>query len=462
MVDRMFSDFTPWPVRSDGYDDHPFTFLRHAEQKDLANIAAIGLIENAGRTARETWQNKQLTNLFRHAHTRSKFWRQRMPSRLVGHNIMSHLPIQSRLDVAAQVELEGSLVANDGRTTVSSYASTGSTGTPVKVFTCTENLYYNTVRSLAQFFFDNLSLTENRVQISPEVSLEKRDKRPVTAAAANSWAGPLSNLFQNGTNKKLVYRHDVDALIAELVRDPIGYLVSPSRYIEILIDHSGIDLFKRLGVKLWLHNSDHRNPEIAKILLDAGIPSLSNYSAGEIGPIAFECSKRQGHFHVAHSNVIIECDNEITASFHGAAVGRLLITHLHSYATPIIRYDIGDFANLHNQCPCGHDGPTISNIYGRGKHFLRHPNGKLLPFYLSTRALLEAVAFKECRIRQLEIDTITVELGGRENITTSEEEKLKGLIIRITDPAFKVEIRPIKEIDWSRNPKRLFFSSSVA
>ena len=111
---------------------------------------------------------------------------------------------------------------------------------------------------------------------------------------------------------------------------------------------------------------------------------------------------------------------------------------------------------------CGHNGPTISNIFGRGKHFLRHPNGKLLPFYLSTRTILEAVSFKECRVKQLEVGTITVELGGRESISSDEETKLKNLVIKATDPVFDVKIVPVKDIDWSGNPKRLFFSSSLA
>ncbi len=228
------------------------------------------------------------------------------------------------------------------------------------------------------------------------------------------------------------------------------------------MNNGGADLIKKLGIKLWLHSYDYRDPEIVKALDSVGVRCLSSYSAGEVGPIAFECSKHRGYFHVVHTNVIVECDNQLTTSFNGASLGRLLLTHLHSYATPIIRYDIGDFAQLQNQCPCGHDGPTISNIFGRGKHFLRHPNGKLLPFYLSTRTLLEAVAFKECRVRQTEIDTITIEIGGRENITADEEEKLKKLIVKATDPAFNIKIKPVNEIDWSGNPKRLFFSSSVA
>ncbi len=42
-----------------------------------------------------------------------------------------------------------------------------------------------------------------------------------------------------------------------------------------------------------------------------------------------------------------------------------------------------------------------------------------------------------------------------------EEEKLKATIIAATDPVFKVLVKPVREIDWSDNPKQLFFSSSV-
>ncbi len=456
---HMFTDFAARPVSANAYSTHPFTFLDQAAQIDLANITAINLIENGDREARERWQNRQLTNLLKHAQSHSKFWRQRMPSRMVSPGIIKYLPIQSREDVATQFKLDGPLAASDGKT---SYASTGSTGTPVKVYTCPENGYYNTLRSLAQYFFYDLTLDENCVQIIPASRFAKLEKESSPTILTKSWAGPLGAVFRNGSGKRIIYRYSDDALIKELLKDPVGYLVCPNRYLDVLMNNGGVDLIKRLGVKLWLHNSDYRDPKIVKALTGIGVPSLSNYSAGETGPIAYECSSKPGYFHVAHTNAIVECDQDVTVSFNGQSLGRLLITHLHSYATPIIRYDIGDFAQLENQCPCGHDGPTISNIFGRGKHFVRHPNGKLLPFYLSTRILLEAVVFKECRVRQAEIDTITVEIGGRDNITADEEAKLKELLAQATDPAFNIKIVPVKEIDWSENPKRLFFSSSVA
>jgi phenylacetate-coenzyme A ligase PaaK-like adenylate-forming protein len=458
----MFSELTLRPLNSIAYSDRPFTFLDPAAQLILSNITAIDLIENGDRVAREHWQNCQLTNLLRHAQARSNFWRQRMPSPVINHSIMKYLPMQRREDIATQSELEGSLTATDGSAPVSSYASTGSTGMPVKVYICPENGNYNVIRSLAQYFMNNLTLAENRVQIGPATSLAKLGENSLAVETADSWAGPLSKVFRNGSGKKIVHKYDDDALIEELLKDRVGYLVCANRYVEILMKKGDFDLIKKLGIKCWIHRQDFRDSEVVKSLASIGVPSLSNYSSGETGPIAFECSKYQGHFHVAHTNVIVECDNELTASFDGAAVGRLLVTHLHSYATPIIRYDIGDFGQLEEQCRCGHDGPTISHIYGRGKHFLRHPDGRLLPFYLSTRTLLETVAFNECRFRQDEIDTIIMEIGGRESITADEEANLKALIIRATDPAFNIKIQLCKEIDWSGNPKRLFFSSSVA
>jgi phenylacetate-coenzyme A ligase PaaK-like adenylate-forming protein len=450
------------PLNANSYGERRYTFLDQTLQNDLANVVAIDLIENGDRSARENWQYRQLTNLLKHAHSRSAFWRKRMPSRMINYQLLKYLPVQRREDVTTQVNLEGSLVAGDGNAAVSTYASTGSTGTPIKIYTSHENGYYNFIRSTAQFFIDDLSLEENWVQIVPPTNMAELENASRTVKTAASWAGSLSKIFRNGSLKKIVYRHDDNALANELLKERVGYLVSPSRYIDILMSNGGVDLIKKLGVKMWFHLSDYRDPDIVNRLIEIGVPSSSNYSAAETGPIAFECRKHQGCFHVAHTNVVVECDHQLTVSYNGISLGRLLITHLHSYATPIIRYDVGDFGQVEQKCRCGHDGPTISNIFGRGKHFLRLPDDKLRPFYLSTRLLQQVVAFKECRIRQPDNETIKVEIGGRENLTPDEQRKLKEVLLKATDPAFTIDIKPVKEIDWSSSPKRLFFSSSVA
>ncbi len=456
----MQSSLKDRPQNINGYGDQPFTFLDPEAHRVVGHIASIDLIENGDRGAREYWQKKQLSNLTNHAYVRSEFWRKRIPAAAGRQDILQNLPVLTRKDIATQVKQEGSLFDKKQGST-STYETTGSTGTPLKVFVCEQNGYYNIVRSLAQIFFDDLPLDENRVQITPVLRTEELQKKTGLQSVELHWAGPLSKVYRNGSNKKLRFNKDIDGLVAELTKDSVGYLVCHSRVLEQLLDHGGVDLIKRLGVKVWIHLSDYRSRDVVEQLKQIGIPTLSNYSSGETGPIAFECTKNEGYYHVAHTNVIVECDQSLTTTFDGEVVGRLLITHLHSYATPLIRYDIGDFGKLHDQCPCGHNGPTISHIYGRGKHFLRHPDGSYLPFYLSTRVLREAVEFSECRFRQETIDTITVQIGGRETLSPEEEEKLRAIIIAVTDPVFKVVIRPVNEIDWSDNPKQLFFSSAV-
>ena len=456
----MQSSFKGRPQNVNGYGDQPFTFVDPEAHRVIGHIASIDLIENGEKRPREYWQKKQLGNLVNHAYLKSEIWRQRIPSGPGRQDVLQNFPILARKDITAQAQKEGSLFGDKGAT--ETYETTGSTGTPLKVFVVPQNAYYNTVRSLAQFFFDDLPLNENRVQITPPVRAEDLLKqKTILKSASSEWAGALSKVYENGHNKILRFSQDIDGLLKEISRDRVGYLVSPSRVVEQLLAHGGPDLVRGLGIRAWIHLSDYRSPDLVAQLKEIGIPSTSNYSSGETGPIAFECRHHQGYYHVAHTNVIVECDQRLTTTFDGETVGRLLITHLHSYATPIIRYDIGDFGKLHEQCPCGHNGPTISHIYGRGKHFLRHPDGKYMAFHLSTRVVRAAVEFDECRFRQDAIDTITAYIGGRETLSAEEEAKLTAVIHAATDPVFKVAIVPVKKIDWSDSPKQLFFTSSV-
>ena len=332
----------------------------------------------------------------------------------------------------------------------------------MRVFVTPENGYYVYLRSLAQYFVYDFGFDEDRVQIVPPIKNATATRAAPKVDRIDRWAGLLSKLFVNGSSAKIVHNHDDRQLLAATSRLKGSYFLSPSRYLETLLEVGGVEPFRKMGTKIWFHLSDFRSPDAVAAMKSIGVTCVSNYSAGEMGPIAYECKQQEGHFHVAHSNVIVEADEATSVDFNGARVSRLLITHLHSYATPLIRYDIGDFGTLAPSCPCGHDGPTLSNIYGRGKHFLRHPKGHLMPLYLSTRLLLEAVQFSECRMRQTAIDTIVVDLGGRDSISEDEAARLRATIHAASDDVFQIEIRPVREIDWSDSPKRLLFVSEVA
>src|SRR3569832_205016 len=161
----MQSSFKRRLQNVNGYADQPFSFLDPEADKVIGQIASIDLIENGERRAREYWLKKQFSNLVNHAYLRSDFWRQRIPAGAGRQEVLQNFPILSRKDIAAQVRTEGSLLGDKKAT--ETYKTTGSTGTPLTVFIAPQNGFYNSVRSLAQFFFDDLPLDEYRVEVTP-------------------------------------------------------------------------------------------------------------------------------------------------------------------------------------------------------------------------------------------------------------------------------------------------------
>ncbi len=145
----------------------------------------------------------------------------------------------------------------------------------------------------------------------------------------------------------------------------------------------------------------------------------------------------------------------------GVPLGRVLVTHLHSYATPFIRYDVGDLARLLSRCPCGHDGPVLTNIYGRSKQLLKHADGRISPFYVWGRMLIDIVKFDEYRIRQTDLETIVVEIVAPESLPPEKREAVRRLVAANAGADFNVRVEQWPRIDWGRDIKRLAFRNEL-
>jgi phenylacetate-coenzyme A ligase PaaK-like adenylate-forming protein len=159
--------------------------------------------------------------------------------------------------------------------------------------------------------------------------------------------------------------------------------------------------------------------------------------------------------------VIIDVDNRDSVTVGNNKLGRVLVTHLHSYGTPFVRYDIGDYAALSKACACGHDGPVLTNIYGRKKRLLKRADGSVIPFSVTARSLLEIVKCEEYRIRQTGLETLEMEIGGAGHVTADQIASLKSLIKERAGDEFQVRIETVQNIDWGSDVKRLGFRSEV-
>ena len=156
-------------------------------------------------------------------------------------------------------------------------------------------------------------------------------------------------------------------MLNELSKAPIGYLVTRPRFIEMLFSDGDVEFLAKNGIELFIPQAEELGPELRNSFRVQNIPVRGNYSCEEVGLIGCECEQCPGHYHVATSNVVIEVDRSLDV-VGDETLGRIIITHLHSYATPFIRYDIGDLGKLSDVCSCGHDGPVLSNVLEEPGH----------------------------------------------------------------------------------------------
>jgi phenylacetate-CoA ligase len=455
----MRFDFSDMPLKDGAFGELPMTFADPMAKNFLSAIMDIAAIETGNPVARAYWQQKQLQNLLAHSAQRSAFWKKRIGTRRTKSVSLGDLPIQSRADVIRQFETEGSLLQSSRENRVHKHATSGSTGEPVQFFITTENSKFNAARSAAQFFMEGRDLSLNWTRI-----VLGRNSNPLGFEARKSatWLEPLQKLVQTGINKHIVYLNpDMDALCREMERDRIGYLVVNARFVDIMLQHVEPEFFRHVGTEMVMFLAEAMDPAARKAVSSTGVPVRGSYSSEEVGLIAVECESNPETYHVATSNVVVEVVGDETMQFGEERIGRVVVTHLHSYATPFIRYDMGDIATLGQSCPCGYEGPVLSNIYGRARSLVRHADGRVSLFLLRSKEMTARAKFKEYRIRQIDLKTIIVEIGGRDSLAPQETEALIALVKLNAGDDFEVRVNAVAEIDWGPGTKRLGFISEV-
>ena len=427
----------------------------------LSAITEIALIETGSPSARERWQQIQLRNLVNHVTQRSAFWRARIGKRKGSDIDLASLPILARQDVRTQVSAEGPLLRAAEGLSTKAHSTSGSSGVPVHFFVSNVNGNYNSIRSLAQCFLEGLDLSFNRTQIKTAAAPVK-DR--ISIDQKETWIGPLASLFKSGKNKNIEYftlsGEDCHKLVQELKKDDIGYLIAGPSTIEPISSSFDLSFLKAAKTAMWIPLGSKPDPKVIEEFANLAIPVRANYSSEEVGMIGAECSKFSGYYHVATSNVMVEVVDR-RFEINGISVGKVLVTHLHSYATPFIRYDLGDLACLRVKCPCGQNGPTIYYLQGRVSSVLKHRDGRLSPFFIRGKELEPLADFTEYRIRQTAFDKIVIEFGGRSELKVDEVAAISTFLQERTGPEFDIEVKACEQIDWGQSRKRPGFRCEI-
>ena len=106
----------------------------------------------------------------------------------------------------------------------------------------------------------------------------------------------------------------------------------------------------------------------------------STYSSVEFGIIATRCVDEPGFHHIMSHKLGLEVLNEEDEPCENDEVGRLVVTDYFNRQSPLIRYEIGDYA-ARGACPCGRTHlPGLSRVIGKVRGVLIHPSGRRVMF----------------------------------------------------------------------------------
>ncbi len=210
---------------------------------------------------------------------------------------------------------------------------------------------------------------------------------------------------------------------------PIGIISYPSDIAGIVaqceIDNVRIEGLKFISTVGETLSGVERRQKMESFF---GVPVHDNYSCQEVGIIAIQCPVSR-LYHVMSESLLVEVLNENGQPSREGEVGRLAITDLHNFATPLIRYALGDYAERGGVCPCGRGLPALKRIVGRERNLVVKPDGSRSWPLTGFHRFREIAPIFQYQFVQHDTEHIEVRLVTERPLTDSEEKALRAHIL---------------------------------
>lgn len=337
-------------------------------------------------------------------------------------------------------------------------STSGSTGVPLKV--CTT--------SVTRLMFDAISLREHRwhrrdasLKLGVIRFLGDEAERGPEGVRRPTWGPPIDQVMETGPMAALHIGNDVATQLEWLERERPRILITyPSNAAELVREAArrGRTLPALDELRLF---SEVLDDETRALLRDAfGARVTDNYSANEVGYVALRCAEH-GSYHVQCENVIVEVLDERGRACAPGETGRVVLTTLHSLASPMLRYENGDHARVGAPCPCGRGSPVLACVHGRTRGMVVLPDGRRHWPVMGFPRFREIAPIVQHQIVQHGLDDVEVRLVSERPVTRDEEAKLAEFVHRALKHPFPLRFSYVERVERSPVGKYEEFKSLV-
>jgi phenylacetate-CoA ligase len=420
--------------------------------------------ERMPATDLEARQFEQLQALLLHAAGEVPYYRDRLrqagfdPRAALTRDRWQRLPVLERAEVQACGAQMHCRRLPSGHGWVGEAATSGATGRPVRVLkTELSMLIWSalTLRTHAWYGWD-VRGTLAAIRWFPDGVAAYPQGRN-----RDNWGSPVSRLYASGPSRALSITATTAEQVEWLGRVAPHYLVVFPSLLPDLVRECGAQGVRLADLRGLRTIAECIDPHLRDSCRAAWGVSLHDlYSAQEVGYIAMQCP-RHDHYHAQSEGVLVEVLDEAGRACAPGEIGRVVVTPLHNFAMPLIRYAIGDYAEVGGPCDCGRTLPVLERILGRQRNLLTLPDGGRVWPRLGEMRYGDILPVTQHQMIQHDPARLELRLVAARRGTTGEEARLRDLIVTRLGRPFEIAIVYVDQIARSPGGKFEEFRSEI-
>ncbi len=405
----------------------------------------------------ERRQFTQLQLLVTHAAATVPFYRERLaPVR--DHGVLTPeawrtIPVLSRADLQQSFGDFLSRALHGDHAPVSDVRTSGSTGVPVSAKATAVTGLVESALSLRRLNWYGRDFSQKAAVIA---TMKPDQALPPAGRREPGWAPGI----ETGPAVVLNMRSTIDQQVAWLKRERPAYLLTYPSAVQALAQHcreNGHELDFLQGIAT---RSEALDPSLRELVRQVfGVEIVDGYSAEETGTMALQCPEHE-HYHVQSEAFLLEVLDDAGQPCHAGTQGRVIVTPLHNFATPLIRYEIGDIAEVGPPCPCGRGLSVLASIIGRYRHMLTYPDGRQIRPRVN-EGFVDQPAIRQFQVVQSELEVLDVRLVVERPLSSDEEAHTRQALLNFLGHPFQVRFSYVDEIPRSAGGKYEDFRSEV-
>jgi phenylacetate-CoA ligase len=401
-------------------------------------------------------QMRQVSALLKHAVTTVPYYKNKLqhfpPASLSSMTMdtFRELPLLCRTDIqdAGRRLVSNALPANHGQ--AFAVHSSGSTGRPIRVQGTELTSIYHRALGMRGHLWHRRDL-----------SAKSMDIRTARGASLAQKKLRWSVVPDGGEAVSLDINLPVSVLLDKLIHEDPVYLQTHPYTLKGLIELSLERNVRPKSLREVRTFGEVLDPAVrAAARSHWGVAVVDNYAAMEIGPMATQCPENE-NLHVLSESVLIEVLDDDGSPCLPGELGRVVVTSLQNFATPLIRYELGDYAEVGAACACGRGLPVLKRIVGRHRNFLLLPSGEKL-FPEARKVLTDRTPeIRQFQVIQKTVECIEIKLVVATPLTKSKEIQMANAMTDKFGHAFDYRFVYVDDIPRHANGKFEEFISEV-